>query len=152
MDKFSSYRKVLLETSNEREFEKVSSLFSDDLLEEDGFPNEYLEFLIEIISDPSFYSKEGAFHFLAVVGVDTDIMTHEQLNAISDAILGNFINYEDEMLCITSCDFIARYYSHDEAERILLKLKSIEDQKSEKGFADDGLRILQNERERSRSK
>ena len=149
MEKFSSYREALLEATSEREFERISKLFSDDLLEVNGFPNEYLEFLIEVISEPSFYSKKGAFHFLAAIGVDTDIMTPAQLNAISDAILGNFINYEDEMICITSCDFIARYYPHDEAERILLKLKSIENQKSEKGCADDGLRIFQNEKERN---
>lgn len=151
MDKFSSYREALLEATSERDFERVSSAFSDSLLEESGFPNEYLEFLVEILSDSIFYSKEGAFHFLAVIGVDTDIMTPIQLNAISNAIVENFINYEDEMLCITSCDFIARYYPHDEAERLLFRLKSIEEKKPEKGFANDGLRILQNERNRSRS-
>ncbi|MCO6427224.1 hypothetical protein [Nitrosomonas communis] len=42
-----------------------------------------------------------------------------------------------------------RYYPHEEAERILLRLKYIENEKKEKGFADDGLRILSNEKRRN---
>lgn len=133
---------MLLESKNEATFEKVANQFSDRLLNHVGFPIEYSNFLIDILSEPKFYAKEGAFHFLAIVGVDTDIMSSVQLKNISDAIESNFINYNDEMLCLTACDFIARYYPNVEARRILLRLKQIEGGKAEKGFVDDGLRIL----------
>lgn len=133
---------MLLEAKNEATYEKVSNLYSDGLLEYDGFPDEYLSFLVDILSESKFYSKDGAFHFLAIIGVDTDIMSPDQLKSISDAITSNFIYYDDEMLCLTACDFIARYYPNKEAKKILLRLKEIENDKTEKGFADDGLRIL----------
>lgn len=142
---------MLLEAKDEADYEKASNLYSDDILEYENFPDEYLAFLIEILTKPEFYAQQGAYHFLAIIGADTDIMSAIQLENISDAIIGNYVNYVDEMLCLTVCDFIARYYPHEEAERILLHLKHIENQKEEKGFANDGLRILSNERQRSES-
>lgn len=149
MKKLEMYKKVLLEADNEAIFEKVSNQYSDDLLEFDEFQIDYFNFLIEIHSQPKYYCQKGLFHFLAIIGVDTDIMSAEQLKAISDSITNNFIYYEDEMLCITACDFIARYYRYEDAKEILLNLKRLEKKKSEKGFADDGLRILNNERRRA---
>lgn len=151
MDKINTFRKMLLEAKSESAYQKVSNLYSDDILEYKKFPDEYLAFLIEILTKHQFYTKRGAFHFLAIIGIETDIMSTAQLKNISDAIIDNYVNYADEMLCLTACDFIARYYPHEEAERILLRLKHIENEKEEKGFADDGLRILSNEKRRTES-
>ena len=149
MDKINSYRKMLLEAKSESAFQKVSNLYSDDILEYKTFPDEYLAFLIEILTKPQFYTKQGVFRFLAIIGIETDIMSTAQLKNISDAIIDSYVNYADGMLCLTACDFIARYYPHEEAERILLRLKYMENEKEEKGFADDGLRILRNERQKT---
>jgi len=149
MNKLDSYKKMLLEAKTESVFEKVSNLYSDDILEYSGFPNEHLDFLLDVLSESQFYTKKGAFHFLAILGVDTDIMSQAQLKKISDEIKNNYINYSDEMLCLTSCDFIARYYPAEEAKLILLELQNIEKNKSMSGYADDGLRIIDNEEKRS---
>lgn len=151
MDKINTFRKMLLEAKSESAYQKISNLYSDDILEYKNFPDEYLAFLIEILTKHRFYTKRGAFHFLAIIGIETDIMSTAQLKNISDAIIDKYVNYADEMLCLTACDFIARYYPHEEAERILLRLKYIENEKEEKGFADDGLRILSNEKRRTES-
>lgn len=138
---------MLLDSNEEREFEKIANLYSNDILDFAEFPNDYCDFLVDILSDKRIYTKTGAHYFLALLGADTDIMSGEQLKSISQVITENFAYYVDEMLCLTSCDFIARYYQKDYAESILNQLKRIEEKKSEKGFADDGLRILRNERD-----
>ena len=150
MDKISTFREKLTESKNELDIEEVADQYSDGIADYGDFPDEYAAFLFEILSVPLFYTKPGIYKFLSIVGVDTDIMSSKQLRNISDAIIDNYINYNDEILCITACDFIARYYPHKEAEEILLRLKHIEDNKVEKGFADDGLRILINEAKRNR--
>lgn len=141
-NEIDSFSKMLLEAKNEAACEKIADLYSDGILEYKNFPDEYLDFIVSILSESNFYSKEGVFHFLATLGMETDIMSTTQLKSISDAITSNFINYDDEMLCLTACDFIARYYPNKEAKKILLRLKEIESDKTEKGFADDGLRTL----------
>jgi hypothetical protein len=149
MSNLEKYAKTLLGADRESIFERVSNQYSDDLLDFGNFQEDYLDFLVSIYSKPEFFLKKGAYHFLAVVGVDTDIMSAEQLKTIAKALIENFIDYEDEMLCLTTCDFIARYYPFDEAKKILLMLKEIEKGKKEQGFANDGLRILNNERIRA---
>lgn len=144
MQKIKQYREALLSAKDESTYEQIANLFSDGLLEYSDFPNEYLDFLIEILSDVQHYTTQGSYYLLAIIGVDTYIMTPSQLAAISEAITNNFINYDDEMLCLTACDFIARYYPASDAEKNLLELKRLEQGKVEKGFADDGLRTLRN--------
>ena len=143
MKELEQLRKMLLESHKTSTYSKVANLFSDGMLEYKGFPDEYLSFLIEVLSDETFYSKRGVFHFLAIIGVDADIMTKEQLKTISDTITDNFINYEDDMLCLTACDFIAHYYPYEDAKKILLNIKEIEIDKTEQGYALDGLKTLE---------
>lgn len=142
MNKLESYKAILLEAENEEIYEDVSHLYSDDILEFGKFPDDYSDFLIEILSNPLFFASKGAYHFLAIVGVDAEIMNSTQLKGISRAIQNNFVKYIDEMLCLTAVDFIARYYPKSEAEKLLASIKKIENEKSIKGFAEEGFRIL----------
>ncbi len=142
MKELNSYRKMLCESIKTSTYLKVANLFADGMLEYKGWPAEYLKFLIELLSEPKFYVEKGVFHFLAIIGVDTDVMSTEQLKTISDTIIDNFANCEDDMLCLTACDFIAHYYPYNEAKKILTRIKEIEKNKAEKGYAEDGLRTL----------
>ena len=134
---------------NRSDFEAASNGLSESILDENGFTDEHLKIVTYVLSDNSVYSKDGAFYILAILGVDTDIMTKSQLDAVAEAIVSNFEHYDDEMLCITACDFLARYYPVDDAERYLLRIKSVEQKKSEGGFANDGLITLKKERARA---
>lgn len=151
MNMISEYFERVSNAQKESEVKKVANEFSDDILEYESFPEDYSELLIQILSSNECISKKGAFHFLVLIGADTDIMTPKQLDSIATTIVSNYINYEDDMLCLTSCDFIARYYPYSSAKSYLSKLKEIESSKSQKGFADDGIRILENEIKRSES-
>lgn len=130
-------------------FQKVADDYEDDILSFCSYPDNYIDFFLKLMSDSRFYTKQGLWQFLLMIGVDVEIMPTEQTKAIAKVLTENFIHYEDEMLCLTTCDFIARYYPFDEAEKILLMLKEIEKGKKEQGFANDGLRILNNERIRA---
>jgi hypothetical protein len=143
MKELKLFRKMLSESQKTSTYSKVANLFSEGMLEYEGFPDEYLGFLIDLLSNETFYSNSGVFHFLALIGVDTDIMTKEQLKTISDTIIDNFVNYEDDMLCLTACDFIAQYYPYEDAKKILLNIKEIEKGKTEQGYALDGLKTLE---------
>lgn len=141
-EKFSEYKSGILRSASEAEVEKIAKLFSNDLLEYEPFPDDYLDFFVDILSNNKYFRKKGIFYFVALLGVDAEIMSAKQLISISNSIVDNFQYYEDEMLCLTSCDFIAYYYPKKEAKKILIKLKKIEANKSLKGYADDGLKTL----------
>ncbi len=143
MEELDLFRQTLLESKKESTFRKVANSFSEHILDYDHFPEEYLKFLVELLSNVEFYVEKGVFHFLAMIGVDTDIMSASQLKTISDTITENFINYKDDMLCLTSCDFFAHYYPYEEAKKILLSIKEVENNKAEQGYAEDGLRTLE---------
>lgn len=132
------------------DFEVAANGLSESILDENGFTDDHLGVVTYVLSDSSVYSKDGAFYVLAILGVDTDIMTKTHLDSIAETIVENFEYYDDEMLCLTACDFLARYYPYDKAEGYLLRVKAVEQKKSEGGFANDGLITLKKERARAK--
>lgn len=132
------------EENSEMTFELVADRYEDDLLEFDEYPKEYFQFFLDLLSENEIYSKRGLWSFFLVVGTESYKLTSEAKATISATLIDNYFLYEDKMLCLTICDFVARNYDYYEAERILLKLKSIEQGKKLKGLADDGLHTLHN--------
>lgn len=135
---------------SESVIQQLADSYEDDLLEFDDFPEEYLDFLLRLLSEEQFFKKPGLWNFMIVIGTEYHKLSSIQYKKISDCILDNYIHYHDEDLSLAVCDFIARNYEHKKAEELLLSLRKIEKVKDEKGFADDGLRILKNEIERSK--
>ena len=131
-------------------FQRIADSYEDDLLEFNDFPEEYLSFLLRLLSEEQFFKKPGLWNFMIVIGTEYHKLSSIQYKKIADCILDNYIKYQDEDLNLAVCDFIARNYTHKKAKKLLLSLKIIEKGKVEKGFADDGLRILNNEIERSK--
>jgi hypothetical protein len=144
----SKYENKLLNCSlkkSESIYQKVADNYEDDLLDFDDYPKEYFDFFLRLLSEHQFYSKPGLWNFLLIISTESHKLSGEAYKAISGCIIDNYSKYEDEDLCLAVCDFIARNYEYIEAEKLLLKLKKLEQNKTEKGFADDGLRILNSE-------
>ena len=144
MGKIAIYRQLLMSAEKESVIKDISHEYSEDILDYENFPEEYLEFLVEILSTKELYMKDGIYHFLVLVGTDTDIMTEEQLERIVLAIKSNYHNYLNKMLCFTVCDFIAYYYPEDPARKVLKYMVSLETEKPEelRCYAQEGLNII----------
>lgn len=142
-----SYEKELLicdSLSGDSEiiFGEIADKYEDDLLEYDDFPEEYFRFLLKLLSNKIYFSKPGLWNFLSVIGTENHKLEFRHYEELSNCFIQNFICYEDKTLCLSICDFIVGNYNFDLAEKLLLRLKEIEKEKKEKGFADDGLKNL----------
>lgn len=149
--KLDEFERNILECPLEKSeavFQKAADSYEDELLEYDDFPEPYFLFFLKLLSEQKFFDKPGLWNFLLVISTESHKLSSEHYSRIADAILNNYVFYEDEDLCLAVCDFVARNYDHNTARGILDKLREIENEKSEKGFADDGLRILANEIQR----
>lgn len=144
IDKLNSYKETLLADSRQSNFNKVADLFFEDLMDLYGsLPDRYINFIIDIISDPRLFNKEGAENFISVFSYNYEDLTRNQLILIKEAIVSNYEKYENADFCTTICDFIARYYPYELSESTLLRLKYIEESSELKeGFAESGLNTL----------
>ncbi len=144
--------KLLIECPSKKSesvYRKVSYCFEDDLLNFDDMPAEHMNFLLEVLRNEAIYSKTGVWLFLLGMSSESHRLNENDYSKISKCITENFVNYTDEQLCLTACDFIARNYEYNKAKKILLELKKIEEHKEESGFALDGLITLEKEKVRN---
>ena len=151
-NKLTGYRNSILTTPLEKSESvcgKVADRFENDLLEADIFPAGYFEFIVELLSSEQFYPKPGIWNFLLVLSTEKQKLLATHYEKLAAAILSNYLNYTDSDLCLAICDFIARNYRHSRAKELLDNLKTLELTKSGKGFADEGLWILDREIARS---
>jgi len=139
--------------NSESVFQSVADSYEDDLLEFNEFPDEYINFVLKLLSDSRFYSKAGVWNFLLVLGTESHRLRSRHYKSLSDTIIDNFRDYDDEDLCLVVCDFVARNYSFKEAGIIFDSLEAIENQKPESlhGFVADGRRIMIAEEERRKA-
>lgn len=152
-EKIDAYEEMLVNCiprKSESAFQKVVDSYEDDLLELDGFPEEYFDFVLRVLSDARFYSKAGAWNFLLAIGTEKHKLQPHHYQALADKIIGNYNNYLNEDLCLAVCDFVARNYPYADAKPIFDQLILIENDKSSDlhGFVNDGLRILEAEKDR----
>ncbi len=155
-DKLAQYLDAILQAKakqSESACSKAADNFEDDLLEFENFPDEYFEFVLNLLSKEEFYSRPGIWNFLLVLGTEKHKLLLTHYDRISVCIVDYYREYTDEDLCLAACDFIARNYAEASARKLLNKLKDIEKEKDEdlRGFADDGLRILEQEIIRSQT-
>ena len=123
-------------------------------LDFEGFPDDYFEFIVNLLSDSRFYSRPGVWNFLLVLGTEYHKLKSHHYEKLAEVIIEHYKNYQNEDLCLAVCDFIARNYNLSEAGLIFDRLESIEKLKSADlhGFVADGLRIMLAEDERRRNK
>jgi hypothetical protein len=151
--KIEDYISSLLSAKPERcegVFSRAADNFEDDLLEFDDFPQDYFDFVICLLSEKRFYSRPGVWNFLLVLGTEKEKLQEIHHRSLAQAITNSYPFYENEDLCLAVCDFIARNYEAKWAKELLNRLKSLEAAKVAelRGFADDGLRILDRESDR----
>lgn len=134
-------------------YQKVADSFEDDLLDFDDFPDGYFEFVVKLLSEESFYLKPGLWNFLMVLGAEKQKMKRFHYESLGRIFIDHYRFYLDEDLCLAVCDFVARNYEEVCARFILDKLKAIEVEKDDnlRGFAADGIRILERKLERNKS-
>jgi len=154
-NKLADYRNKILAAPQERSesvLGKIADSFEDDLLDFDGFPDDYFEFVLNLLSDKNFYSKKGIWNFFLVLGTEGGKLLTNHYERLAESIVRNYRNYEDEDLCLAACDFIARNYKESLARNLLVNLRNIEKDKDVQlhGFANDGLLTLDREIARSR--
>lgn len=152
--KIASYSTLLLAAKPEKSegvFSRTADRFEDDLLEFDEFPPEYFAFALALLSDERFYSRPGLWNFLLVLGTERQKLSDTHCRTLAQVITDNYPSYENEDLCLGVCDFIARNYEAKWALELLNRLKQLEATKPVKlrGFADEGLAILDREVARS---
>lgn len=153
--KIADYVSSLLDAKPEKcegVFSRAADRFENDLLEFDEFPPEYFAFVMALLSEESFFSRAGVWNFLLVLSTEKEKLLDPHYRALAQAISANYPVYSNEDLCLAVCDFIARNYEARLARELLNRLKQLEAAKLPKlrGFADEGLRILEREIARAR--
>jgi hypothetical protein len=151
-ERLAQYRNLLSECKGskcEKVFEQIADRYEDDLLEIQGFPDDYFKLVTDLLSNESFYSKPGVWNFLAVLGTEQGRLQPAHYDALAECIVLN-LNTD---LCVAVCDFIARNYPATRARGIFSRLATVEEKKPEAlhGFVKDGLRILAAEERRART-
>jgi hypothetical protein len=152
--KIAGYASSLLGAKPERcegAFSRAADSVEDDLLEFDEFPPEYFAFAVALLSEERFFMRAGVWNFLLVLSTEKEKLLEPHYRALAQAITDNYPAYKNEDLCLAVCDFIARNYEAAWARDLLNRLKQLETAKVPelRGFADDGLRILEREVARS---
>lgn len=135
----------------EKVFQQVADRYEDDLLELEGFPDNYFKLVIDLLSDNSLYSKPGAWNFLLVLGTEQGRLQPAHYDALAECIVLSYERYSNTDLCVAVCDFIARNYPPAKAKGVFSQLAAAEEKKPEAlhGFVKDGLRILAAEERRA---
>jgi hypothetical protein len=152
--KIAVYLASLLDAKPEKcenVFSRVADEFEDDLLDFDSFPKEYFEFVLSLLGDEKLFSRAGVWNFLLALGTEKRKLIDEHYQLLAQVIAEHYPAYQNQDLCLAVCDFIARNYEAKWAAQLLARLQDLEALKPVdlRGFANDGLRIL--EREVSRS-
>jgi hypothetical protein len=130
---------------------KAADQFEDDLLEFDEFPDEYLKFVVQLLSRSNFYCKPGIWNFLLVLSTESHRLQPCHYEQLKITFLENYHHYSDQDLCLAVCDFIARNYSEGSARSQLNALAKVELEKAEalQGFAEDGMQTVKLEAARA---
>lgn len=152
-ERLTEYRELLLACKGrqcEKVFQQVADRYEDDLLELEGFPDNYFKLVIDLLSDDSLYSKPGVWNFLLVLGTEQGRLQPAHYDALAECIVLNYERYSNTALCVAVCDFIARNYPAAKAKEVFSRLAAVEEKKPEAlhGFVKDGLRILAAEERR----
>lgn len=113
---------------SDRVFESVLDELEDALLSEERFSEGHFDALCEVLQDESLFSKPGAWRVPMSIYHDRDKLTEQQTADLFAAIVENYHRYQDEELCLTAADLIARAYPVDAAIEGLRQMASVEHQ------------------------
>jgi hypothetical protein len=122
----------------------LADMFEDDLIEYDMLPDTHFVFFLTLLSNAQYYNKQGIWRFVSAVGITRETWSTAQRDDIIAVLVDNYEKYSNKMLCLSVCDFVARYFDPAIAADVLKKFK-LREQKKEinlQGFADEGFFIL----------
>jgi hypothetical protein len=92
-----------------------SIIDTEVLTAEKGMPKPNFDLLIEILSVKKLYEKPGMEDFMVGMAADTHWLSNGQKDAMYDAMLSSYSEYDREEFCWVICDFVARQFSFDRA-------------------------------------
>ena len=147
MNHLQSYEEILMNSDPQKSegvFQKTIDEFEDDLLNYSALPEEHFRFVLKLLSDKRFYSRPGLWNLLAALGTESHKLESCHYQGIANALLSHYVDYFNDDLCLSVCDFVARNYPFDTAQSILDSLENLEMRKplELRGFAKDGRRIM----------
>lgn len=118
-------RHVLLSAPDaeaERVFREQADLLEDQLLGVARVPEEFVELLVELLSEPRFSTKKGAWNFVVRLASDLAKFDSAQRTRLLEAIVLGFQSYSDVRMQLTTADLIARGFPPDVAVEALARL------------------------------
>jgi hypothetical protein len=133
---------------------RLADEFENDLMEYEDFPDGHLDYFLTLVSVEKYYQKPGIWNFILAVNNSRDALREVQFTRITGAFVDHFADYRDKELCFAVCDFVARNIEPSKAIRLLGQLKEYEIRKSEdlRGYAAEGLYIVEQEIKRAKAK
>ena len=155
LEKFSEQLHQLASVDEKRSgslCSRLSDEFQRELLDYDSMPESFFNYFLTLISVEQYYQKPGVWQFILALNTPRDDLSEAQFKQVAGTFVDNFEKYNDGDLCLAVCDFIARNMEPIEATSLLNQLKAKEVTKGEKlrGYADEGLHIVQQEVKRAK--
>jgi len=89
-----------------------------------SYSESLVEFYTEALSNAALTRKPGAWRMLVSLYTDKNKLTSEAVRVLVDAIVDSYGGYEDERLCLTASDFVARVPPPDSAIAALKRMSS----------------------------
>jgi hypothetical protein len=100
----------------------LAQQYDDFILLHESVPDEAVDFLLKLFSDPRVLGASGIEHFLMELNVDQCKYTQKQLRSILGVLVHNVDAVTDELGRHSIGDFIARAYPNDIAFTTLVAL------------------------------
>lgn len=94
----------------DRELYRLSLLFEDNLLVEKVFLDDYFEFFLWLLCNPSTSKSSGLSHFIVAVFTDRHKLSACQKLKLLEIIVKYVPNFKQEIVRYAVGDFIARTY------------------------------------------
>ncbi len=111
-------RNALLSTSDaeaEFVFRQQADQFEEELLGIAIAPDQYVDLFVEIISNPEFAARPGAWNFVVRMYTDREKLTSDQLERLLQGFQSGYPLYKDERMRLLVSDFVARAYQPSRA-------------------------------------
>jgi hypothetical protein len=93
-----------------RALKGYADVYFEELLEQDGLPEEYFSVVAASLTRPSLFRVRGAEMFLYQTYASIDAVSESQKEQLLAIIQDRFGEYENDALCYVAADFIARVY------------------------------------------
>jgi len=93
-----------------RALKRCANMYFEELLEQEGLPDDYFSVVAASLTRPSLFRVRGAEMFLYQIYASIDAVSETRKEQLLGIIRDRFGEYENDALCYVIADFIARVY------------------------------------------